>query len=157
MGALITRILVLLGFSQETASKIGELAILVAILGVVMTIMRFLKRMITYPLFLGAIVGALTLFPETIGWIFLKIGEIELQVMTILMTAIMPDIVSVGGGEYQTWSQVWQDGLNILPSEIVDVMNSVGVAYLLGMVTSTISAVGMIRLYRRVMLRAGLL
>ena len=157
MGALITRILVLLGFSQETASKIGQLAILASILAVVMSILSFLKRIISYPLFLGTIVLALTLFPETVGWIFLKIGEIELQVMTILMTAIMPDIVSVGGGEYQTWAQVWQDGLNILPSEIVDVMNSVGVAYLLGMVTSTISAVGLIRLYRRVMLRAGLL
>ena len=53
---------------------------------------------------------------------------------------------------FHTWYSVWQSGLDLLPPDLVEVLNSVGVAYLLGMITSTIATIAGIRLYRRVML-----
>lgn len=157
MGALITRILIAFGISESTATKVGEIAVLVSILSVVMAILSFAKRVISYPLALGAIVGAFVLFPDTIGWIFLQIGNIQLKVFVLVLSQVMPDIISEGATDFHTWYSVWQSGLDLLPPDLVEVLNSVGVAYLLGMITSTIATIAGIRLYRRVMLRAGLL
>lgn len=157
MGALITRILLALGFSEGVAQKAGQIALLVGILSVLFAIFRFLKKVVTYPLALGAIVVALTLFPDTIGWIFIKIGEIELRVMALVLTAVMPDLFGTASGEFTSWAQIWSAGLSALPADMVDVMNSIGVAQILGMISSTISAVFMIKVYRRAMIRAGLM
>lgn len=156
MGKLIARILIAFGVSEATATKVGEIAFLAGILSVVMAIMSFLKRVVSYPLALGAIVVAFTLFPDTIGWIFLQIGNIQLKFFVLLLSQIMPDIVNEGKADFDTWYSIWQAGLDILPADLVEVLNSVGVAYLLGMITSTIVTISTIRIYRKVMIRAGL-
>lgn len=117
---------------------------------------KFIK-MLSTPFYLVGIVALLTYFPDQISWIFIKIGEIEMKVFAIVLSVAMPDIFAKGAGEYASWSQIWQDGLNALPAEMVEIMNGIGVAGILGMVTSTISAVWVIKIYRKVMLRAGLL
>lgn len=157
MGRIIARILVALGISEATAAKVGEIAFLAGILSVVMGIMSFLKRFVSYPLGLAAIVVAFTLFPDTIGWIFLQIGNIQLKFFVLLLSEVMPDIVNEGKADFDTWYSIWQAGLNLLPPDLVEVLNSVGVAYLLGMITATIVTISTIRVYRKVMLRAGLL
>lgn len=157
MGKIIARILVLLGVGEATASKVGEIAVLGAILSVLLAIGSFVRRVVSYPLALAAIVGAFVLFPDTIGWIFLQIGNIHLKIFVLVLSEIMPDIINEGATDFHTWYAVWQEGVNLLPPDLVEVLNSVGVAYLLGMITSTIAAISGIRLYRRVMLRAGLL
>lgn len=116
-----------------------------------------LIKMLSTPFYLVGIVALLTYFPDQISWIFIKIGEIELRVFAIVLSVAMPDIYAQGAGEYANWSQIWQDGLNALPAEMLEVMNGLGVAGILGLVTSTISAVWVIKIYRKVMLRAGLL
>lgn len=116
-----------------------------------------LFKMLSTPFYLVGIVALLTYFPDQISWIFIKIGEIEMKVFAIVLNVAMPDIFAKGAGEYANWSQIWQDGLNALPAEMVEIMNGIGVAGILGMVTSTISAVWVIKIYRKVMLRAGLL
>ena len=157
MTGILTRLLVALGLSEATASKVAEVAFLAGILSVVMSIMSFLRKIVSYPLALGAIVLAFTLFPDTIGWIFLQIGNIQLKFFLVLLNNVMPDIIHEGATDFYTWESVWQEGLNLLPPDIVDVLNSVGVAYLMGMITATIASVSAIRLYRKVMFRAGLL
>lgn len=157
MGALIARILMALGLGANAAKTIGNAATLAAILYVLKKILEFCYRVVSYPLALVAICAALTLFPDTIGWIFLKIGEIELRVMAIVLSVVMPDIFNAGAGSYTEWAQIWQEGINLLPSDMVDIINGLGVAYLLGLITNTIGAVFAIRIYRRAMLRAGLL
>ena len=119
-------------------------------------IIKFLK-MLSTPFYLVGIVALLTYFPDQISWIFIKIGEIEMRVFAIVLSVAMPDIFAKGSGEYASWAEIWQTGLNQLPADMVDIMNGLGVAGLMGLVTSTISAVWLIKVYRKVMLRAGLL
>ena len=116
-----------------------------------------LFSLLSKPLFIMGLIGLLIWSPDTIAWIFIKIGEIELRVFMIALNAIMPDIFAVSGGYYASWSDIWQAGLNALPTQMVEVMNGLGVAQILGLITSTIGAVGIIRIYRKVMSRAGLL
>ena len=40
----------------------------------------------------------------------------------------MPDVFATGSGEYRGWAAMWNEGLNALPSDAVDVMNSIGVS-----------------------------
>lgn len=157
MGRLIARILVALGVSEGVAGTIGNVATLTAILLVLRKILGFCYRVVSYPLALAAICVALTLFPGTIGWIFLKIGEIELRVMALVLSSVMPDIFDLGSGEYSSWADIWQTGLNLLPAGMVEVINGLGVGYILGLVTSTFTAVSTIKIYRHAMKRAGLM
>lgn len=114
-----------------------------------------LINVLSKPLFFIALIALLTYMPDTIGWIFLKIGEIGIKVAFLVMNAIMPDVFATGGGEYRGWVAIWNDGLNALPSDAVDIMNGIGVAQILGMVISTAFAVFSIRIIRRIMNRAG--
>lgn len=123
---------------------------------IISALIKFFK-MISTPFYLVGIIALLTYFPDQISWIFIKIGEIELKVFAIVLSVAMPDIFAKGAGEYSSWSEIWQTGLNQLPADMVEIMNGLGVAGLMGLVTSTISAVWMIKIYRKVMLRAGLL
>ena len=109
------------------------------------------------PMFLGAMVLALTYFPDTVQWIFMQIGQIELKMMMIVLSTVMPDIFTFGSSEVNSWAAIWQAGITALPQDMVDVMNAVGVSELLGLVTSTIMAGSTIAIYRKIMTRAGLL
>lgn len=102
------------------------------------------------PLFWISLVALLTYSPETVAWIFIKIGEIEITVFSMLMSIVMPDIFGAVGTEYSSWSQIWQAGLNALPTTVVEVMNSLGVAQMLGLVTTTIGAIMTIRILRSI-------
>lgn len=114
-----------------------------------------LVNVLTKPMFFVGLIALLTYMPDTMGWIFLKIGEIGIKVAFLVMNAIMPDVFATGAGEYRGWSQIWTDGLSALPSDAVDIMNGIGVAQILGMVISTAFAVFSIRIIRRIMNRAG--
>lgn len=109
------------------------------------------------PLFIASLIGLLIWSPNTIAWIFIKIGNIELMVFALLVSAVMPDIFGAGGGAYQSWTEIWTAGLSILPADMVDVINGLGVGQILGLVTTTWTAVSSIKIYRKIMLRAGLL
>lgn len=102
-------------------------------------------------------IGLLIWSPDTIAWIFIKIGEIELKVFAMFLTAIMPDLFGTAGSAYSSWEQIWSQGLHALPTDMVQVINGLGVAQILGLVTATWSAVSAVHIYRKVMLRAGLL
>lgn len=123
---------------------------------IISALIKFFK-MLSTPFYLGGIVLLLTYFPDQISWIFIKIGEIEMKVFAIVLSVAMPDIFAKGAGEYSSWAEIWQNGLDQLPAEMVDIMNGLGVAGIMGLVTSTISAVWVIKIYRKVMLRAGLM
>lgn len=109
------------------------------------------------PLFYIGLVGILIYSPDTVAWIFIKIGEIELSVMALMLSVVMPDIFSGSGTEYRTWAQMWQAGLNALPSDMVEIINGLGVAQLLGYITTTIGTIATIKMFRSAMKRARLM
>lgn len=116
-----------------------------------------LLSLLKQPLFIASLIGLLIWAPDTITWIFIKVGELEIRAFAFILNAVMPDIFAAGGGQYSTWASIWAQGLSVLPPDVVEIMNGLGVANLLGLVTGTIGAVSLIRVYRRVMLRGGLL
>lgn len=128
-----------------------------AIIKICTSIAKTLYEVAKTPLFLVTIWIALTYFPNTIQWIFLKIGGIEIKLFLMVLNIIMPEIFKTASGEMNSWAEIWQTGLNALPQDLLDVMNGIGVAELLGIVTSTITSGFIIRTYRKIMLRAGLL
>ena len=101
-----------------------------------------------------SLIGLLIWSPDTIAWIFVKLGNIEMKVGLLLISAFMPEIFGEGATQYASWAELWQAGLNAIPSEIVEIINGLGVAQILGMLTSTYGAVHAIQLYRKIMLRA---
>ena len=117
------------------------------------------------PFFWISLVVLLTYSPDTVAWIFVKIGEIELTVMGLVLSTVMglvlstvmPDIFATGSEEYRNWAQIWQAGLNALPADMVSIMNGLGVAQLLGYVTATISVISTIKIFRSAMKRARLM
>lgn len=109
------------------------------------------------PMFLFGLYLALLYFPDTIQWIFLQIGLIQIKMFMIVLSSVMPDVFTFGSGEVNSWAAIWQQGLSGLPSEMVEVINGLGVAEMLGLVTSTLMAGSTIAIYRRIMMRAGLL
>ena len=132
-----------LAFAQRVFAKI-------TLVWLISRLMSLLKT----PLFFASLVLLLTYSPETVTWIFVKLGELELRVVTALMMAVMPDIFGAGGGAYNSWADLWANGLRALPSDMVDVMNGLGVAQLLGLVTTTIGSIMTIRILRSIIKKA---
>ena len=80
-----------------------------------------LFQLLKQPLFIAALVGVLIWSPDTIAWIFIKIGDIELRVLAMLLTAVMPELFGTAGGAYTSWEQIWSAGLGALPADMLDV------------------------------------
>lgn len=133
-------------FVQRVGDKILKIWLISRIINVMKT-----------PLFYLGLIALLTYSPDTVAWIFIKIGEIEITVMAIVLSSVMPDIFANGSSEYSSWSQIWTAGLQALPEEMVQIMNALGVAQLLGYVTATIGAVATIRIIRGALKRARLM
>lgn len=72
-------------FGQRIAGKIFSASLFLWLLS-------FLKT----PLFFIGLVALLTYSPDTLAWIFIKIGEIEISIMSMLISALMPDLFSEG-------------------------------------------------------------
>lgn len=140
-------------FTQRVFAFISRAMLFRLLLGFLGTAFNLFKT----PLFLGAMVIALTYFPDTIQWIFMKIGEIEMKMFMIVLSSVLPDVFTFGSGEVNSWADIWNQGLNLLPSDMLEVMNGIGVAELLGLTTSTLMAGSQIALYRKIMTRAGLM
>lgn len=117
----------------------------------------FLFNMVKTPMFIVGLYLALLWFPDTIQWIFMQIGLIQIKMFMIVLSTIMPDVFTFGSEDVASWATIWNQGLSQLPSEMLDVINGLGVAEMLGLVTSTLMAGSMIAIYRKIMTRAGLM
>lgn len=140
-------------FAQRIFGWFTRAALIAAVIKVVGTLFNLVKT----PMFLVGLYLALLWFPDTIQWIFLQIGMIQIKIFMILLSSVMPDVFTFGSGEVNSWAAIWQQGLSALPSEMVEVINGLGVAEMLGLVTSTLMAGSTIVIYRKIMMRAGLL
>lgn len=123
----------------------------------VLTISKVVYEAFKTPAFLAVLVAVLTYCPDTVQWVLLQIGNIQIKCFMLLLSVVMPEIFATGSGAMHSWAAIWQNGLNLLPSDVIDVMNAIGVGELLGLVTSTLTSGYLISIYRKVMLRAGLL
>lgn len=121
--------------------------------GAVVAIIRVLSK----PLYIVGLIALLTYYPDTIQWIFVKIGEIELKVFAMFLSIAMPDIFGQVGTEYDSWSSLFNNALSVFPDEILQVCQSLDVAGLMGMVTTCLTTGGTIVLMRKVMLRGGVI
>lgn len=119
--------------------------------GAVIAIIRFLSK----PLFIVGLIALLTYYPDTIQWIFVKIGEIELKVFAMFLTLAMPDIFGEVGTQYDSFASLFNNSLSVFPDEIFQVCQSLDVAGLMGMITTCLTTGGTIILMRKVMLRGG--
>lgn len=116
-----------------------------------------LFNLVKTPMFIVGLYLALLWFPDTIQWIFMKIGEIEIKMFMIVLSTVMPDVFTFGSGEVDSWAAIWNQGLAGLPAEMLEVINGLGVGEMLGLVTGTIMAGSTMMVYRKIMTRAGLL
>lgn len=115
-----------------------------------------LLSLLKQPLAIAGLIGLLIWAPETIMWIFIRIGDIELRVMALVLASLMPDIFNAGGGAFESWSALWSQALTLLPADMLSVINGLGVGQLMGIMTGTFTAVSSIKIYRKIMIRAGL-
>lgn len=122
-----------------------------------MLLFRLIYSFAKTPMYLGLVVAAVTYFPDTIAWIFISIGQIQIKCFMIMLNAVMPDIFATGAGDYRGWAEIWSAGLAALPEDVLSIVNGVGVAEIMGLVTTTLTSGWMIKIYRKTMLRAGLL
>lgn len=139
--------------TTDWAAFVQRLVLRLLLVGMFLRLFQLLKQ----PLFIAALIGLLIWSPDTIAWIFIKLGEIELMVCALLLSSVMPDLFGAAGTEYTSWAQIWAAGLSALPADIVSIINGLGVAQILGLVTATWGAVASVKIYRKVMLRAGFL
>lgn len=136
--------------------RISKMIIMGMILRSVLFIMSTMFKAFKTPLALGAIVIMLAYYPDVIQWVLMKIGDLQMKCFAILLNAVMPDIFSSMGTQVTSWRQIWQTGLGILPTNLVSVLNAVGVAELMGLVTATLTAGSTVILYRKVLTRIGI-
>ena len=127
------------------------------LIGFVIKVIGTLFNLVKTPMFLVGLYLALLWFPDTIQWIFMQIGMIQLKMFVLVLSAVMPDIFTFGSSEVNSWAEIWNQGLNGLPAEMLEIINGLGVAEMLGLVTSTLMAGSTIAIYRKIMTRAGLL
>lgn len=128
-----------------------------ALIAMVIKVIGGLFNLVKTPLFLVGLYLALLWFPDTIQWIFMQIGIIQIKLFTLVLSAVMPDIFTFGSSEVNSWAVIWEQGLNGLPTEMLEIINGLGIAEMLGLVTSTLMAGSTIAIYRKIMTRAGLL
>lgn len=121
--------------------------------GLAISLIRFFSK----PLFIIGLIALLTYYPDTIQWIFVKIGEIELKVFAMFLSVAMPDIFGEVGSEYDSWSSLFNSALSVFPDEILQVCQSLDVAGLMGMITACITTGGTIILMRKTLLRGGVI
>lgn len=122
----------------------------------ILKLIHFAMGIFSTPFYVVGICALLTWSPDTVAWIFIKIGEIQMQAFMIVLNVAMPDIFAAGDGSYRSWSDIWQQGLNLLPTEILEIINGLGVAELWGIITGTFGSIWVIKIYRKIMMRAGL-
>lgn len=127
------------------------------LISMVIKVVGTLFNLVKTPMFLVGLYLALLWFPDTIQWIFLQIGLIQIKLFMLVLSSVMPDVFTFGSGEVNSWAAIWQQGLSALPTDMVEVINGLGVAEMLGLVTSTLMAGSTIAIYRKIMIRAGLL
>lgn len=136
--------------------RISKIIIMGMILRSVLFILRTLYGVFKTPLALGTIVIMLAYYPDVVQWTLMKIGELQIRCFAIVLNAIMPDIFGSMGTNVTSWHTIWQQGLSLLPSNLVQILNAVGVAELMGLITATLTAGSTVILYRRVLSRVGI-
>jgi hypothetical protein len=140
-------------FAQRVFGWITRAALISLIIKAISGMFNLVKT----PMFIVGLYLALLWFPDTIQWIFMKIGEIQIKMFMIVLTTVMPEVFTFGSGDVDSWAAIWNQGLSALPTEMLEVINGLGVAEMLGLITSTIMAGSTIMVYRKIMTRAGLL
>lgn len=136
--------------------RISQIIIKGLILHAIIRVLGILYDVFKTPAALTAIVLMLTYEPDKVQWILQTIGQLELKAFTIVLAGLVPELFGGISAETASWATIWNTGLSALPSDIVDIMNAVGVAELLGLITSTLTAGSMVLLYRKVFTRLGI-
>ena len=136
--------------------RISKMIIMGLVLRSVLKLLEIAYNVFKTPLALGTIVLMLAYYPEKVQWVLMKIGELEITAFAILLSVVFPDIFGGMSGQLHSWQAIWSAGLSALPVNVVQVLNGVGVAELMGLVTSTLSAGSVVLLYRKIMNRMGI-
>lgn len=136
--------------------RISKIIIMGLMLRSILFILKVIYGAFKTPMALGAIVIMLAYYPEVVQWVLMKIGELQIKCFAIVLNAVMPDIFRSMGTNVTSWHTIWQQGLSLLPSNLVQILNAVGVAELMGLITATLTAGSTVIMYRRVLSRVGI-
>ena len=123
---------------------------------ILLNIFFIIIKTLSKPLYIVGIIVLLTYFPDTLQWIFMQIGLIQIKIFAILLNAVMPEIFAYSSGDITEWAQLWNSALTALPSQVVEVMQALDVASLMGIVTSCLTSGFVIRTILRINKRMGL-
>ena len=110
--------------------------------------------MFSKPFYIAGLVLLLAYFPDTVQWIFMQLGLIQIKIFMLLLTIVLPEIFK--DLNVESYADIFNQGINALPTEIVEVCASLGVAENLGLIVSCLGAGWIIRIYLNAMNRAGL-
>lgn len=113
-------------------------------------------RVWSKPLYLAGIIAMFMYFPDALQWIFMQIGLIELRIFAIILAVVMPEVFNYASGDVQSWADIFNSALAGLPTEMLQVMQNLQIAQLMGIVTSCLTSGFVIRTFLRMNKRMGL-
>lgn len=117
-------------------------------------IISFLVGIFSKPFYIAGLILLFTYFPDTVQWIFMQIGLLQLKIFMSLLIVVMPDIF--GELDVNSYADIFNAGINALPPEIIDVCASLGVAENMGLIFTCLTSGWIIRIYLKAFERAGL-
>lgn len=139
--------------SAELLDKLVSIGKKIALVILVKKILEVVIEIFKKPLGIVFLIFLLTYYPDTIQWILMQIGLIELKIFAIVLAAVLPDVFGQAS-DLNSWADIWNNALNVLPVDMVEVMAKCNVAEMMALITSTITAAFTIRLYFRIVNRA---
>lgn len=123
---------------------------------ILLNIFFLVVKILSKPLYVAGIIVLLTYFPDAVQWIFMQLGLVQIRIFALILNTLLPEIFSYSSGEITEWAQIWNSALSALPAEIVEVMQALDVASLLGIATSCFTAGFSIKTIMRINRRIGI-
>lgn len=126
-------------FTLDGITRIGQnivaLGQRVLMFSVVSTLVSFILRLFTTPLYLAGIVAAINFAPNTIRWIFAKMGALAIDFALQMVEIMQPVVADVAKGEaFEGLSNTYVVAYTNLPPEINEMLASLGVHEMLGLI-----------------------
>lgn len=134
-----------------------QIILLGLILGIIRAIYNIVSKCFTTPLILGTIIMILLYFPNVVMWIFAKIGSIFLFLFMEVIKIFFPIVFGAVGGTMDDLKSIYQGGFSALPADVLEFLNAIGVAELMGVIMTSIFICAIIRIYRSILKSARLI
>lgn len=125
------------------------------IIKLIFAILEYLVSILSKPFYIAGIVFVLTYYPGVVRWIFYQIGLIQVKLLVLLMNIMMPSIFSDDLVETSDdITDIFNTALAAMPADWREIMASLDVVSLIGMITSTFAGIFFIKIMFRIFKKA---